>query len=108
MGLLRELVPTSVRVAVLINPANPANTSITLTETEAVARALGLQVQFFKASSSGEIDAAFAALVRERSEALSVAGDGLFASRRVQWPHWRRAMRCLRLTRSVIFPRSAD
>jgi putative tryptophan/tyrosine transport system substrate-binding protein len=84
MGLLRELVPTSVRVAVLINPANPANTSITLTETEAVARALGLQVQFFKASSSGEIDAAFAALVRERSEALSVAGDGLFASRRVQ------------------------
>ena len=84
MGLLRELVPTSVRVAVLINPANPANTSITLTESEAVARALGLQVQFFKASSSGEIDAAFAALVRERSEALSVAGDGLFASRRVQ------------------------
>ena len=56
MGLLRELVPTAVQVAVLINPANPVNTSATLTEVEAVARALGLQVQFFKASTSGEID----------------------------------------------------
>ena len=56
VGLLRELVPTAVQVAVLINPANPANTSATLTGVEAVARALGLQVQFFKASTSGEID----------------------------------------------------
>jgi putative ABC transport system substrate-binding protein len=84
VGLLRELVPAAVQVAVLINPANPANTSATLTEVEAVARVLGLQVQFFKASSSGEIDAAFAALVRERSDALLVAGDGFFISRRVQ------------------------
>ena len=84
MGLLRELVPTAVQVAVLINPANPANTSATLTEVEAVARALGLQIQFFKASTSGEIDSAFATLVRERSDALLVAGDGFFTSRRVQ------------------------
>ena len=84
MGLLRELVPTAVQVAVLINPANPANTSATLTEVEAAARALGLQVQFFKASTSGEIDSAFATLVRERSDALLVAGDGFFTSRRVQ------------------------
>jgi putative ABC transport system substrate-binding protein len=84
MGLLRELVPTAAQVAVLINPANPANTSATLTEVEAVARALGLQVQFFKASTSGEIDSAFATLVRERSDALLVAGDGFFTSRRVQ------------------------
>ena len=84
MGLLRELVPTAVQVAVLINPANPANTSATLTEVEAVSRALGLQVQFFKASTSGEIDSAFATLVRERSDALLVAGDGFFTSRRVQ------------------------
>ena len=76
MGLLRELVPTAVQLAVLINPANPANTSATLTGVEAVARALGLQVQFFKASTSGEINSAFATLVRERSDALLVAGDG--------------------------------
>src|SRR4029077_1753062 len=39
MALLRELVPTAFQIAVLINPANPANTSVTLTEMEAVARA---------------------------------------------------------------------
>jgi ABC-type uncharacterized transport system substrate-binding protein len=84
MGLLRELVPTAVRVAVLINPTNPANTSATLTAMEAVARALGLQIEFFKASTSGEIDSAFAALMRERPDALLVAGDGFFTTRRVQ------------------------
>jgi putative ABC transport system substrate-binding protein len=84
MALLRELVPTAVHIAVLINPANPANTSVTLTEMEAVARALGLQIQFFKASTNGEIDTAYATLVRERSDALLVAGDGFFTSRRVQ------------------------
>ena len=84
MGLLRELVPTAVRVAVLINPTNPANTSATLTSMEAVARALGLQIEFFKASTSGEIDSAFATLVRERPDALLVAGDGFFTTRRVQ------------------------
>ena len=84
MGLLRELVPTAVRVAVLINPTNPANTSATLTAMEAVARALGLQIEFFKASTSGEINSAFATLVRERPDALLVAGDGFFTTRRVQ------------------------
>ena len=84
MGLLRELVPTAVRVAVLINPTNPANTSATLTSMETVARALGLQIEFFNASTSGEIDSAFATLVRERPDALLVAGDGFFTTRRVQ------------------------
>ena len=84
MGLLRELVPTAVRAAVLINPTNPANTSATLTEMEAVARTLGLQIEIFKASTSSEIDSAFATLVRERPDVLLVAGDGFFTSRRVQ------------------------
>ena len=34
-----------------------------------------LQIQIFQASTSGEIDAAFAALARERAEALFVVGD---------------------------------
>src|SRR5215510_12352816 len=45
---------------------------------------MGLQIKAFNASTSPEIDAAFAALVRERPDALFVAGDGLFNSRRVQ------------------------
>jgi putative ABC transport system substrate-binding protein len=83
LGLLRELVPTAARVAVLVNPANTTNTSATLA-VEPAARALGLQIQFYNASSSREIDAAFAALARERPDALFVAPDGLFSARRVQ------------------------
>jgi len=45
---------------------------------------MGLQIQVLKASTSREIDAAFAALVRERPDALFVAGDSWFNSRRVQ------------------------
>ena len=84
LGLLRELVPAAARVAVLINPRNTTNTSSMLTELEPAARALGLQAQIFNASTSREIDAAFAALAPERPDALFVAPDGFFTSRRVQ------------------------
>jgi putative ABC transport system substrate-binding protein len=57
----------------------------TLQEIPEAARALGLQFQVFNATSSGEIDATFAALDRERPDALFVAGDGFFATRRVQF-----------------------
>ena len=84
LGLLRELVPTAARVALLMNPMNALNTSATLKEVEPAARALGLQIQVFNASTSLEIDAAFAALVAWRPDALFVAPDGFFTSRRVQ------------------------
>ena len=71
-------------MAVLVNPTNPANTERTVRDVEAAARALGLQIQVVHASSSREIDAAFATLARERPDALFVGGDGFFASRRVQ------------------------
>ena len=84
LGILRELVPAAIRVAVLLNPANPSNAKSTRTDLEATAPTLGLQVQFYDASTSQEIDTAFAALVRERSDALFVGPDGFFDSRRVQ------------------------
>jgi putative tryptophan/tyrosine transport system substrate-binding protein len=84
LGLLRELVPTAARVALLMNPNNALNTSATLKEVEPAARTLGLQVQVFNASTSPEIDAAFAAVVAWRPDALFVAPDGFFTSRRVQ------------------------
>src|SRR5262249_36145669 len=52
--------------------------------TEA-ARAIGLQIQFLPASTSREIESAFATLVRERADALFVAADQYFVSRRVQF-----------------------
>jgi putative ABC transport system substrate-binding protein len=84
LELLRELVPAAVRVAVLVNPASVTSTENTMRDLEPAARAMGLQIKVFNASTSREIEAAFAALVRERSDILFVAGDGFFNSRRVQ------------------------
>ena len=84
LALLRELVPSAAQVAVLLNPANPTNASSTRTDVESAAATLGLQVQIYNASTSQEIDAAFAVLVRGRADALFVGPDGFFDSRRVQ------------------------
>jgi ABC-type uncharacterized transport system substrate-binding protein len=84
LELLRELVPAATRVAVLVNPANAETTESVLRDVAAAARTMGLQIKAFNASTSPEIDAAFASLVRERPDALFVAGDGFFLSRRVQ------------------------
>src|SRR5262249_37318619 len=85
--LLRELVPTANRVAVLIDPANADYTETTVREVGAAARAIGLQIQFVKASSIHEINAAFATFVRERPDALFVGHDPFFNSRRTQLVH---------------------
>jgi putative tryptophan/tyrosine transport system substrate-binding protein len=84
LELLHELVPAAIRVAVLVNPANVANTETTLRDVETAARAKGLQIQVLKAGNSREINATFATLVRARPDALFVAGDGFFTNRRVQ------------------------
>jgi len=83
LGLMHELLPTARRFAVLANPANPS--SADEAELQEAARVLGLDILIFKAGSADEIDAAFAALARERSDALFVAGDGFFTSRAVQF-----------------------
>jgi putative ABC transport system substrate-binding protein len=86
LGLLHHLAPKAVRIAVLINPANAPTAEATLRETSEAAHGLGLQIQMIlKASTSREIEAAFATLVRERPDALFIAPDGFFASRRVQF-----------------------
>ena len=85
LGLLHELVPKAVRVAVLINPANVAAADATFRDISEAARAIGLQIQVLKASTSREIEAAFTTLVRDRADALFVAPEGFFASRRVQF-----------------------
>jgi ABC-type uncharacterized transport system substrate-binding protein len=84
LGLLRELVPAAARIAVLVNPANVGRGALTRAELEPAARMLGLQVQFYNASTNPEIDAAYATLVRERPDALFVSSDTFFTGRRVQ------------------------
>jgi putative ABC transport system substrate-binding protein len=85
LRLLRDLVPNAVRVAVLLNPANAVSAENTLRDAKAAAATIGLQIQILNATTIGEIDAAFANLARERSDALFVAPDSLFASRHVQF-----------------------
>jgi putative ABC transport system substrate-binding protein len=84
LELLRELAPAATRVAVLVNPASAMNTESTLREVESAARAMRLQIQVINASTSREIDAAFATLVRDRPDALFVNGDPFLNARRVQ------------------------
>jgi putative tryptophan/tyrosine transport system substrate-binding protein len=84
LGLLHELVPKAVRVAVLVNPANGPNPEATFREVPGAARAMGMQIRILNASTIGEIEAAFAGLARERPDALFVTPDQFFLSRRVQ------------------------
>ena len=81
---MHDLVPKAGRIAVLVNPANPT-TEATLRDIPEAARALGLQIQVLHAGTSREIETAFATLVRHRADALFVAPDGFFTSRRVQF-----------------------
>jgi putative ABC transport system substrate-binding protein len=83
LELLRAMVPGAARVAVLVNPTNPA-LETTVRDVEAAARAMGLQIQVFNASTSGEINAAFASFARERPDAVFVQLDVFLNSRRAQ------------------------
>jgi putative tryptophan/tyrosine transport system substrate-binding protein len=85
LGLLHDLVPKAIRIAVLVNPANASTAEAMLRDIPEAARAFGLQIQVLKASTSPEIEAAFATLVHDRLDALLVAPDGFFLSRRVQF-----------------------
>jgi putative tryptophan/tyrosine transport system substrate-binding protein len=84
LALLHELVPKAVHIAVLVNPANLASIE-TLRDIAEAARVIGLQIQTLKASTRSEIEAAFATLVRDRADALFVAPDIFFVTRRVQF-----------------------
>jgi putative ABC transport system substrate-binding protein len=85
LGLLHDLLPKAVRIVVLVNPANAPIAEATLREVPEAARALGPQIRVINASTSREIEAAFASLGRDPADALYVAGEGFFISRRVQF-----------------------
>jgi putative ABC transport system substrate-binding protein len=77
LELLRELVPKAAIVAMLVNPANP-NAEPDKGETEAAARAIGLQLVIVQASSESDLDAAFRTMSQHRVDALVVGSDPLF------------------------------
>jgi putative ABC transport system substrate-binding protein len=69
---------------VLVNPTEAVIFETTLREVEPAARAMGLQIQVYEASSSVEIDTAFGAMEREPPDALFVSSGPFFAARCVQ------------------------
>ena len=85
LGLFHDLVPKAARIAMLVNPANRPIAELMLRDISEAARALGLQIQVLNASTSREIEAAFATIARDRADALFVAPDGFFNARRVQF-----------------------
>jgi putative ABC transport system substrate-binding protein len=85
LRLLHDLLPKAVRVAVLVNPANASIAEATSREVREASPAIGLQPMMLEAATSNEIDVAFDALARERPDALFVAPDGFFTSRRGQF-----------------------
>jgi putative ABC transport system substrate-binding protein len=87
LNLLRELAPTAVRVAALVNPTNADIAETTARDVKTAAHAMGLRLQVHNASTSREIDAAFATFAGKRPDALFVVGDPFFNSRRVQLVH---------------------
>jgi putative tryptophan/tyrosine transport system substrate-binding protein len=86
LELLRECLPQLTRIAVLLSPADP-NTEPQLNGAIIAARAIGLQIEVLNADTSGEIDAAFATMDRERPDAVLVGTSAFLNGRRVQLAH---------------------
>jgi putative ABC transport system substrate-binding protein len=84
LGLLRELVPKAHLIAMLVNPNNPSAESDTR-DVQVAASAVGQQIHILRANNERDIDAAFATLVQQRTDALLVAHDPFFFSRRNQF-----------------------
>src|SRR5262245_39047196 len=84
LSLLHELVPKASRVAVLVSPADTANTKSTLHELQAAAGGMGLQIDVLNANSNREINAAFEKIGSMRPDALFVAASPYLIGRHVQ------------------------
>jgi putative ABC transport system substrate-binding protein len=83
LGLLHEFMPSAAVIALLVNSKLP-EAARTLSDAQEAARALGLHLLVLNASTPGEINAAFAALVERRAGALLVGGDAYLTTRRQQ------------------------
>jgi putative ABC transport system substrate-binding protein len=83
LGLLHELVPSAAVIAALANPRLPESARM-ISDVQEAARTLGLQLLVLNASTSSEINTAFATLRHPRAGALLVGGDPFFTSRRQQ------------------------
>jgi putative tryptophan/tyrosine transport system substrate-binding protein len=80
LGLLREILPNSTVIAVLVDPNNPITASSETDLMRAAARSVGQRIEIVQASTAHDIDAAFAKLVNMRAGALVVSPQAVFAT----------------------------
>ena len=81
LGLLRELAPNVTAVGMLVDPNNPLPS---LTDAQAAAGSLGLQIHVLNTNTENDIDQAFASAIQQGVGALIVGADPFFNSRRDQ------------------------
>ena len=81
LELLREATPRVTRIAALRNAAN-MSTRFLLTDTEAAARALRVQLQLVEVQGPEDLAAGFATMARERAGATIVLPDAMFLAQR--------------------------
>ena len=81
--VLRELVPTTTSMAVLVNPTNnPVNVEVELRQAQAAANALGLQtIHILQASTEPDLDGIFSTLIQQRVGGLVITADTLFSGK---------------------------
>jgi len=84
LEIVHELLPNATRIAFLVNPVNRALAEADTKEARETARNLGLNLFVLNASSPSEIDAAFATLVREQTDALLTNSESYFMIQRDQ------------------------
>jgi ABC-type uncharacterized transport system substrate-binding protein len=77
LELLRDVIPKLSHVALFLNPLNPFHT-VSMRQAFAAAQALGIKLQPLEVRTSGELDPAFAAIVREKPDALLILADRIF------------------------------
>jgi putative ABC transport system substrate-binding protein len=75
--ILREMVPTASKVAVLVNPGNPIHRLIVAEELPQTARTLGMALPIVEATTAEELDIAFASVAAQHADAINVFGDAL-------------------------------
>ena len=83
LGFLYELLPRATRLAVLVNP-NSRVVQTEIAEAQGAAAAIGRELDVVSASTSREIDIAFASLVQKRTDGLLVGPHSFFLNRRAQ------------------------
>ena len=87
LEVLHDLLPKVTRIGVLVNPADAGTTEAQLTDIEAAARTMGLQIKVYNADTGAEIDAAFEAMGRDPPDAVFVGVSAFLNGRRVQLAH---------------------